>query len=97
MQKLLLECLKWRYKVGYCREKVGKAKMAKDLNFLKPLLVLSDPARIQTWNLLISSQLLRKKPNAASQAFRYAANALQRSNHWLAHYFRRMKTKDGNK
>jgi transposase len=46
---------------------------------------------------LISSQLLKKKPNAAAQAFRYAANALQRSNHWLGDYFRRMKTKGGNK
>jgi transposase len=46
---------------------------------------------------LISSQMLKKKPNPASQAFRYAANSLQRSNHWLGDYFRRMKTKGGNK
>jgi hypothetical protein len=39
----------------------------------------------------------KKKPNAASQAFRYAANGLQRSNHWLGDYFRRMKAKGGNK
>ncbi|MFT4093278.1 MAG: SidA/IucD/PvdA family monooxygenase, partial [Niabella sp.] len=45
----------------------------------------------------ISSQLLKKKPNAAAQAFRYAANALQKSNHWLGDYFRRMKAKGGNK
>lgn len=46
---------------------------------------------------LISSQMLKKKPNAASQAFRYAANGLQRSDHWLGDYFRRMKAKGGNK
>ncbi len=46
---------------------------------------------------LISSQMLKKKPNVASQAFRYAANTLQRSDHWLGDYFRRMKTKGGNK
>ena len=46
---------------------------------------------------IISSKLLKKKPNAASQAFRTAANALQRSNHWLGDYFRRMKSRGGNK
>jgi transposase len=46
---------------------------------------------------LISSQLLKKKPNPASQAFRQAANSVQKSNHWLGDYFRRMKTKGGNK
>jgi len=46
---------------------------------------------------LISSQMLKKKPNIASQAFRYAANTLQRSDHWLGDYFRRMKAKGGNK
>lgn len=46
---------------------------------------------------LISSTLLRKKPNAASQAFRNAANAVQRSDNWLGDYFRRMKAKGGNK
>lgn len=46
---------------------------------------------------LISSKLLKKKPNAASQAFRIAANTLQRSNHWLGDFFRRMKSKGGNK
>ena len=40
---------------------------------------------------LISSSRLKKKPNAAAQAFRSAANSLQRSNHWLGDYFRRMK------
>jgi transposase len=46
---------------------------------------------------LISSKLLKKKPNAASQAFRIAANTVQRSNHWLGDYFRRMKARGGNK
>ena len=46
---------------------------------------------------LISSKLLRKRPNPASQAFRQAANAVQKSDHWLGDYFRRMKAKGGNK
>jgi transposase len=46
---------------------------------------------------LISSKLMSKRPNAASQAFRSAANAVQKSDHWLGDYFRRMKTKGGNK
>ena len=46
---------------------------------------------------LISSRMMKKKPNAASQAFRYAANAVQKSDHWLGDYFRRMKAKGGNK
>jgi transposase len=46
---------------------------------------------------LISSMLMRKKPNVASQAFRSAANAVQRSDNWLGDYFRRMKAKGGNK
>jgi transposase len=46
---------------------------------------------------LISSNLMKKKPNPASQAFRQAANAVQKSDHWLGDYFRRMKAKGGNK
>jgi transposase len=46
---------------------------------------------------LISSKLMKKKPNAASQSFRVAANTLQRSNHWLGDFFRRMKSRGGNK
>jgi hypothetical protein len=46
---------------------------------------------------LISSRLQKKKPNAASQAFRMAANSVQRSDNWLGDYFRRMKAKGGNK
>jgi transposase len=45
---------------------------------------------------MISSMLLKKLPNAASQAFRHAANAVQRSDNWLGDYFRRMKAKAGN-
>ncbi len=46
---------------------------------------------------LISSTLMKKKPNVASQAFRNAANAVQRSDNWLGDYFRRMKARGGNK
>ena len=46
---------------------------------------------------VISSRMMKKKPNAASQAFRYAANGVQKSDNWLGDYFRRMKTKGGNK
>lgn len=46
---------------------------------------------------IISSKMMKKKPNAASQAFRYAANGVQKSDHWLGDYFRRMKAKGGNK
>jgi transposase len=40
---------------------------------------------------------MRKKANAASEAFRHAANGVQRSDHWLGDYFRRMRAKGGNK
>ena len=46
---------------------------------------------------LISSKLMKKKPNQASQAFRYAANGVQKSENWLGDYFRRMKAKGGHK
>ncbi len=46
---------------------------------------------------LISSMLMKKKPNVASQAFRSAANAVQRSDNWLGDYYRRMKAKGGNR
>jgi transposase len=46
---------------------------------------------------LISSKLMKKKANASSQAFRHAANAVQKSNNWLGDYFRRMKSKGGHK
>ncbi|HWI93020.1 MAG TPA: hypothetical protein VNT20_17205 [Flavisolibacter sp.] len=41
--------------------------------------------------------MLKKMPNIASQAFRHAANAVQKSDNWLGDYFRRMKAKGGNK
>lgn len=46
---------------------------------------------------LISSKLQRKKPNAASQAFRMAAGGVQKSGHLLGHFFRKMKSKGGYK
>jgi transposase len=46
---------------------------------------------------LISSTLMKKRPNTASQAFRNAANAIQRSDNWLGDYYRRMKARSGNK
>jgi transposase len=46
---------------------------------------------------LISSQLMKKHPSLAGQAFRAAANSVQRSDNWLGDYFRRMKAKGGNK
>jgi transposase len=51
----------------------------------------------KTGGKVVSSKLMRKKPNLASQAFRNAANSVQRSDHWLGDYFRRMKSKGGNK
>jgi hypothetical protein len=36
-------------------------------------------------------------PNPASMAFRNAANSVQRGNHSPGDYFRRMKSKGGNK
>jgi len=45
---------------------------------------------------LISSPLFNKHPNPVSQAFKYAANAVQKSDNWLGDYFRRMKTKGDN-
>lgn len=46
---------------------------------------------------LISSAMLKKKPNPASLALQRAANAVAKSNNWLGDYFRRMKAKGGNK
>lgn len=46
---------------------------------------------------LISSQILKKKPNAAAVAFRTAANTMCRSNSWIGDYFRRLKAKGGQK
>jgi transposase len=46
---------------------------------------------------VLSSRVKRQRANAASKAFKFAANSVQRSDHWLGDYFRRMKTKGGNK
>ncbi len=50
-----------------------------------------------TGGKLISSMRLKKKPNAAAQSFRVAANSLSKSDHWLGDYFRRMRAKGGTK
>lgn len=55
------------------------------------------PNKKITGGKLISSKLLKKKPNLASQAFRMAANSLKSSNHWLGDYFKRMRRKGGQK
>ena len=46
---------------------------------------------------LISSLVMKGKAGYASQAFRQAANSLSKSDHWLGDYFRRMRSKGGNK
>lgn len=50
-----------------------------------------------TGGKLISSKLMKKKPNNAAQAFRAAANGLKLSDNWLGDYFRRMRAKGGQK
>lgn len=50
-----------------------------------------------TGGKLISSKILKKKSNAAAQAFRAAANSLKASENWLGDYFRRKKSKGGHK
>lgn len=55
------------------------------------------PNRKISGGKLISSKLLSKKANLASQAFRMAANSLLSSNNWLGDYFRRMRAKGGHK
>lgn len=55
------------------------------------------PNRKVSGGKLISSRLLSKKANLASQAFRMAANSLLSSNNWLGDYFRRMRAKGGHK
>jgi transposase len=46
---------------------------------------------------VLSSRVKRRRSNTASQAFKYAANSVQRSDNYLGEYFRRMKAKGGNK
>lgn len=50
-----------------------------------------------TGGKLISSMVMKRKTGNATQAFRAAANSVQRSDNWLGDYFRRMKAKGGNK
>jgi transposase len=50
-----------------------------------------------TGGKLISSKVMKKHPNNASQAFRAAANGLQRTDNWLGDYFRKMRSKGGQK
>jgi transposase len=50
-----------------------------------------------TGGKLISSMVMKRKAGNATQAFRAAANSVQRSDNWLGDYFRRMKSKGGNK
>lgn len=50
-----------------------------------------------TGGKLVSSKLMKKKPNNAAQAFRAAANGLKNSDNWLGDYFRRMRAKGGQK
>ena len=50
-----------------------------------------------TGGKLISSMVMKKKAGNATLAFRAAANTVQKSDHWLGDYFRRMKAKGGNK
>ncbi len=62
----------------------------------KSWLNLSPNSKISGGKLL-SSKLLKKKPNAAAKAFRMAAGGVQKMDNWLGHFFRRMKNKGGHK
>lgn len=55
------------------------------------------PNKKITGGKVIGSRILKQKPNIASQAFRISANGVAKSNHWLGDYFRRMKSKGGQK
>ena len=55
------------------------------------------PNNKMTGGKLISSMVLKRKAGNASQSFRAAANSVQRSDNCLGNYFRRMKSKGGNK
>lgn len=46
---------------------------------------------------VISSKVMKKKANLASQAFKHAANGVQHSDNYLGDFFRRMKAKGGHK
>ena len=55
------------------------------------------PNRKITGGKVIGSRILKQKPNMASLAFRISANGVAKSNHWLGDYFRRMRSKGGQK
>jgi transposase len=55
------------------------------------------PNNKESGGKLISSKVKKQKAGIASQAFRAAANSIQRSDNYLADFFRRMKAKGGNK
>lgn len=71
------------------------SKWEKDTNFCSWL--NNSPNNKISGGKVISSKIMKKKANAASQAFRRAANAVQKTDTWLGDYFRRMKTKGGHK
>jgi transposase len=71
------------------------SKWETDTRFVKWLNLC--PNNKITGGKLISSRLMSKKPNHASQAFRAAANGLKRTDNWLGDYFRRMRAKGGHK
>lgn len=50
-----------------------------------------------TGGKLVSSKLMKKTPNNAARAFRSAANGLQKTDNWLGHYFRKMRSRHGQK
>lgn len=50
-----------------------------------------------TGGKLISSKLMKKKPNNTSRAFRAAANGVQNTDNWLGDYFRKMRGRHGQK
>lgn len=55
------------------------------------------PNNKETGGKVISSKVMRRKAGNATQAFRSAANSVQRSDNYIGDYFRRMKSKGGNK
>jgi hypothetical protein len=55
------------------------------------------PNKKESGGKLISGKRMKKKLNPTSQAFRAAANGLQKTDNWLGDYFRRMRAKGGQK
>ncbi|HKG67761.1 MAG TPA: IS110 family transposase [Segetibacter sp.] len=72
-----------------------KKKWPTDKNFVSWLNLCSNNKI--SGGKLISSTVLKLKPNLAAQAFRQAANGVKKSNNWLGEYFRRLKTRGGHK